>query len=286
MRVTRRLVQGAMLGAGMIGAVVAASPDRGIGRGLRRAVRRIGIDARYVAAAVPGFTYRITGEHPDPDVSDEVIAERVRARLGLITSHLGVPPIRVHLVERVALLEGAVPRERDARRLERAALGVPGVQGVESHLHEDRTMLPGESATSIVIPSLALSELCEAAGDAGARDERAAVHAVLCAFTARLPESLRGELALHLPADVGALIEAPRRSGAHLEPPRTVAELVLAVLAADTLRPSIAVEDAEAVTAAVITTLRRLVPEATRSMVDALPGELADLWSSRSGVAP
>ena len=117
MRVTRRLVQGAMLGAGMIGAAVAASPDRGIGRWLRRAVRRIGNDARYVAAAVPGFTYRITGEHPDPDVSDEVIAERVRARLGVITAHLGVPPVRVHLLARVALLEGALPRERDARRL-------------------------------------------------------------------------------------------------------------------------------------------------------------------------
>jgi uncharacterized protein (DUF2267 family) len=280
------MVQGAMLGAGVIGTAVAASQDRGVGRWLRRAARRVGSDARYVAAAVPGFTYRITGEHPDPDVSDEVIAERVRARLGQITTHLGVPPIQAHVLERVALLEGALPRERDARRLERVALSVPGVQGVESHLHEDRTVRRGEAAASITLPSLALAELCEAAGDAGARDERAAVHAVLCAFTDRLPDTARGELAFHLPADVRALIAPPRRRGAHLDPPQTVADLVLAVLAADTVRPSIAVEDAEGVTAAVIGTLRRLVPEATVAMLDALPRELADLWSARTVAAP
>lgn len=286
MRLTRRVVQGAMLGAGVIGTVVAAGPERGVGRWMRRAARRVGSDARYLAAAVPGFTYRITGEHPDPEASDEVIAERVRARLGLITTHLGLPPVHVHVLERVTLLEGAVPCERDARRIERAAFAVPGVRGIESHLHTDRTILRSEAAASVEIPSLALSELCEAAGTAGARDERAAVHAVLCAFTDRLPEAARGELALHLPADVRALIAAPRRRGTHLEPPQTVADLVLAVLAADSVRPSIAVEDAEAVAAAVIATLRRLVPEATVAMLDALPAELAGLWSTRADATP
>lgn len=286
MRMTRRMVRGALLGAGAIGTIVAASSDRGLGRWIQRAARRVESDARYVAGAIPGITYRISGEHPDPDVSDEVIAERVRARLGQITSRLGVQPIQAQVLERVALLEGALPSERDAHRLERAALSVPGVQGVESHLHEDREIRRGESTNAITIPSLAMAELCEAAGDAGARDERAAVHAVLCAFTDRLPDAARGELALHLPADVRALIAPPRRRGAHLDPPQTVTDLVLAVLAADTTRPSIAVEDAEGVAAAVIGTLRRLVPEATAAMLDALPRELADLWSARSAPTP
>ena len=65
MRTTRRIVQMAMLGAGVVGAAVAATPDRGPGRWMRRAADRLASDARYMAAAVPGFTYRISGGHPD-----------------------------------------------------------------------------------------------------------------------------------------------------------------------------------------------------------------------------
>lgn len=285
MRTTRRIVQMAMLGAGVVGAAVAATPDRGPGRWMRRAADRLASDARYMAAAVPGFTYRISGRHPDPDVGDDVIAERVRARLGLITTHLGIPPMTVHSIEHVVILEGAVARRRDAVHLERAALAVRGVRGVESHLHEDDTLLRSEAAASIVIPSLALAELCEAAGNAGARDERAAVHAVLCAFTDRLPEAARAELAAHLPADVRALIAPARHHGERMAPPRTVAELVLAVIAADGRADAVATEDAYAVTAAVISTLRGLVPEATAEMVAALPRELGDLWMSGAHVA-
>ena len=280
MSATRRLVQGALLGAGVIGAAVAATPDRGPGRWMRRATARIAKDARYVASAVPGFTYRISGAHPDPDAGDDVVAERVRARLGLITAHLGIPPMTVHSIDHIVVIEGAVPRRRDALHLERAAMAVRGVRGVESHVHEDDTLLRSEAAASIVIPSLALAELCEAAGDAGARDERAAVHAVLCAFTDRLPAAARMELASHLPADVRALIAPARHHGARMAPPRTVAELVLAVLAIDGRADAVATDDAYAVTAAVITTLRGLVPEATAEMVTALPRELADLWMS------
>lgn len=282
MRTTRRIVQGAMLGAGVIGAAVAATPERGAGRWLRRATSRLASDARYMAAAVPGFTYRITGAHPDPDVGDDVIAERVRARLGLITTHLGIPPMRVQSVEHVVILEGAVQRRRDAEHLERAAMAVRGVHGVESHIHEDDALMRSDEPAAAVMPSLALAELCEAAGDAGARDERGAVHAVLCAFTDRLPAAARIELAAHLPADVRALIAPARHHGARLAPPRTVADLVRAVLAADDESDAVATDDAYAVTAAVVSTLRGLVPEATGAMVAALPQEIADLWLSTS----
>jgi len=283
MNATRRVVQGALLGAGVIGAAVAATPDRGPGRWMRRATARIAQDARYVASAVPGFTYRISGAHPDPDVGDDVIAERVRARLGLITAHLGIPSMTVHSIEHIVVIEGAVPRRRDALHLERVAMAVRGVRGVESHVHEDDTLLRSEAAASVVIPSLALAELCGAAGDAGARDERAAVHAVLCAFTDRLPAAARLDLASHLPPDVRALIAPARHHGARMAPPRTVAELVRSVLDIDGRTDAVATEDAYAVTAAVVTTLRGLVPEATAEMVAALPRELADLWMS--GVA-
>lgn len=285
MSATRRLVQGALLGAGVLGAAVAATPDRGPGRWMRRATARLAKDARYVASAVPGFTYRISGAHPDPDAGDDVIAERVRARLGLITAHLGIPPMTVHSIEHIVVLEGAVPRRRDALHLERMALAVRGVRGVESHVHEDDTLLRSEAAASVVIPSLALAELCGAAGDAGARDERAAVHAVLCAFTDRLPAAARLELASHLPPDVRSLIAPARHHGARMAPPRTVAELVRSVLDIDGRTDAVATDDAYAVTAAVITTLRGLVPEATAEMVAALPRELGDLWLSGAPVS-
>jgi uncharacterized protein (DUF2267 family) len=130
-----------------------------------------------------------------------------------------------------------------------------------------------------------MAELCEAAGDAGARDERAAVHAVLCAFTERLPDAARIALEVHLPADVRALIARPVRRGARLAPPRTVDELVAAVLAADGADLAAAEIDARAVTVAVVGQLRSLVPEATAALIDALPDELATLWLGGTRVA-
>jgi uncharacterized protein (DUF2267 family) len=283
MRITRRLVQGAMVSAGVIGTIAAASPGRGPGRWVRRAAWHLGDDARYVAAAVPGLTYRLSGERPDADVADEIVAERVRARLGLITKHLGLPTVTVHVIDHVVLLEGGVHRRREARRIERSAAAVRGVRGVESHLHVDDA-LPASGPSTVAIPSIAMAELCEAAGDAGARDERAAVHAVLCAFTDRLPDAARIALEVHLPADVRALIARPVRRGARLAPPRTVDELVAAALAAEGADLAAVDVDARAVTLAVVDRLRSLVPEATAALIEALPDELARLWSGGAPV--
>jgi hypothetical protein len=106
-----------MVTAGVVGTVAAASPARGPGRWLRRAAWHLGDDARYVAAAVPGLTYRLSGERPDADVADDIVAERVRARLGLITKHLGLPTVTVRVIDHVALLEGGVRRRGEARRI-------------------------------------------------------------------------------------------------------------------------------------------------------------------------
>ena len=170
MRTTKRVLQAAGITAGAIGAIAATAPGNPIGRGARRLGDRLTRDLRYAAATTPGLVYRLAGRYPDPDVSDQVIADRVRSKLGPIEHRFDLPRIDVRV--------------------------------------ED--------------------------------DVEAAVHAVLCGFTDRLPETERARLLAHLPPDARALAGPPRRRGE--QPPRlkTVPQLVAAVVAEGGVNPSVA----------------------------------------------
>jgi uncharacterized protein (DUF2267 family) len=278
---TKRLVQTAGLAAGVIGVVVATAPDSGAGRTARRLADRLARDVRYASASAPGILYRLAGRRPDPNVSDDVLADRIRSNLGPLEKRLDVPRVHVMVEGHVAILHGEVPGERDGVAIARAVMRMSGVKGVESHLHAGLAAGDTRPSQGAVVPPPASDALCallDAARDAGAgSNARPAVHAVLCGFADRIPEDERAQTFAHLPADVRALARGPRRHGDR--PPRlkTLPQLVAAI----TAEGGIEAQHADEITRAVVATLRGLAPEEARDVAAVLPPELRELWETQ-----
>jgi uncharacterized protein (DUF2267 family) len=252
----RQIVRGA-------GAVLGA-----VGDALSRAGRNMS------AIPTPG------GRSSDPNVSDDVLADRVRSAIGPIRRKLDVPRVHVMVEDHAVLMHGEVDTEAHARVLEEAAMRVPGVVGVESHLHVG--LIPGDTRPSdgaATTTSHALVALLDAASAGGAHDARAAVHAVLCGFGDRLPEGERAHLFAHLPADVRVLAGPPHRLGSRPVRARTLPQLVAHVIAQGGIEPT----RAERITRLVLARVRELAPEESRDVAATLPDELRDLWQQPVG---
>jgi uncharacterized protein (DUF2267 family) len=277
---TKRLVQVAGLAAGAVGMVAASAPASRVGRAARRLADRIGRDVRYAAASAPGVVYRLAGRRPDPDVSDDVLVDRIRSSLGPVEKRLDVPRVHVMVDDHVAILHGDVPGERDACAIEHAVMRISGVTGVESHLHAGLASgdtRPSQGAAVPQPPSEALRALLDAARAAGAGlHPRREVHAVLCGFADRIPEDERAQVFAHLPADVRALAGPVRRQGQRPPRLRTLPQLVAAVTAEGGIEP----RQAEEITRAVIAALRGLVRDEAVDVAAVLPGELRELWET------
>lgn len=280
MRNTKRLVQAAGLAAGVIGGMAAYAPDHAVGRAAKRLSDRLSRDLRYAAARAPGILYRLAGRRPDPEVADDVLADRIRSNLGPLEKRLDVPRVHVMVEDHVAIVHGEVPNQHDASAIEHAIMHISGVIGVESHLHAGLSRgstRPSQGAAMPHPPSEALRTLLDAAREAGsAGDERAAVHAVLCAFSDRIPEDERAQVLAHLPADVRALAGPVHRHGTHPSRLKTLPQLVAAVSAEGGISP----QHAEDITRAVVAALRGLVPEEQRDVAVVLPAELRELWET------
>jgi hypothetical protein len=145
MAITKRLVQGAVLTAGVIG-VIASSADGPAQRIARRLSRRLTRDVQYAVASAPGILYRLAGRRPDPDVSDDVLADRIRSSLGPLEKRLDTPRVHVMVSDHVAIVHGEVPNVRAGRAIEHAILRVSGVSSIESHLH--RGLVGGDTRPS------------------------------------------------------------------------------------------------------------------------------------------
>jgi len=280
MATTKRLVRTAGLAVGVIGVVAASAPDSRFGRAARRLADRLARDVRYTAASAPGILYRLAGRRPDPNVSDDVLADRIRSSLGSLEKRRDVPRVHVVVDDHVAIVHGEVPRESDACAIEHAIMRISGVTGVESHLHAGLVSgdtRPSHSAPSPQPPSEALRSLLDVARDAGAGPYPGlAVHAALCGFVDRMPEDERDQVLAHLPADVRALAGPVRRRGERLPPLRTLPQLVAAVTAQGGVDP----KHAEDIIRAVVAALRRLVHDEAHDVAAVLPDELREIWES------
>jgi uncharacterized protein (DUF2267 family) len=279
MRTTKQLVRVSALVAGAVGFVAVTAPDSGVGRAARRLGDRLSRDIRYAVASAPGLLYRLAGRRPAPDVSDDILADRIRSSIGPLEKRLDVPHVHVIVQDHFAILHGDVPSESDACAIERAVMRVSGVDGVESHLHAG--LIPGDTRPSVGAampqpPSDVLRELLDAASAAGAQDSNAAVHAVLCGFMDRLPEDERAHVFAHLPGDVRTLAGPPRHYGERPQRLRTVPELVAAI----TAEGGIEAGRAEEITRSVIAVLRNVVRPEAQDIAAVLPGELRELWES------
>ena len=281
MTITKRLVQTTGLVAGAVGAIAATRPESGIGRGARRLADRLTRDVRYAVASAPGILYRLAGRRPDPDVADDVLADRIRSTLGPLEKRLDVPRVHVMVDDHVAILHGEVPNALTAMTIEQAVKRVSGVATVASHLHAGLVSgdtRPSQGAAVPRPPSHALRTLLDVARSAGAEHPTAAVHAVLHVFFDRVPADERAQALSHLPADARALVGPPSVHDG--EPPvryKTVSELVAAVGEARDVEP----EHANDVTRAVVAALHDLVPDEATDIAAVLPADLRTLWQSK-----
>lgn len=233
---------------------------------------------RYLDGVLQGAGYRLSGRHPDLDVEDNVLADRVRSSLGKLEHRLDLPRVHVMVERRVVLLHGEVGGDGEAAEIERAVAAVPGVAGVESFLRAGLT--PGDTRPSegraARQPSEALVRLTAAAEAAGVAPGAAAsvVRGVLGAFADRLPPGEREHVRAHLPADVLPLLVPPRRIPA-ARPPRSVHELVDRIAATT---PAVPPGRSGEVTASLLQTLRGLVPDEAADVAAVLPPEIRALW--------
>ena len=264
-----------------LGAVVLVGRDTSVRHALRRARDKAGRRARYLCGAAQGARYRIAGRRPDPNVSDDVLTQRVRSALGPLEKQRDLPRVHIMIEDGLVLLHGEVPSEDDAYEIERHVLEVSGVRSIESFLHtgltSGTTRPSAGRAAQATQPSDALRALLQAARDAGAPEDSTtlAVRAVLGAFTDRIPEDERRQLLSHLPLDARELAGPPRRGGAAPRL-RTVPELVASVTAHGGIDP----ERAGAITEAVLGRLRTLVPEEASDVAAVLPDDLRVLWTN------
>ena len=269
-------------GLAVLGGIVLLRPGTRANDVLRRVVDRAAGLLRYEGGRLQGMSYRLQGGGPDPDVTGNVLADRIRSSLGPVEKRLDLPHVHVMVEDHVALLHGEVGTTGDADEIEAAVAAVPGVLGVESYLHVG--LVRGDTRPSagraVEEPSPARQRLLEAATAAGVDPVRApwAVRAVLATFADRLPPGERDHVASHLPGDVKSMFTRPRRLR---QPPpvRSVPELVARV--AHRADPVSTYDEDRALelTRAVLAELRALVPEEAGDVAAVLPAELRELWA-------
>ena len=246
----------------------------------RRAVEEVDAHARYGGGQLRGLAYRVRGQAPDPDVSDDVLADRVRSRIGPLRRRLDIPRVHVMVDNHVASIHGDVTMRLDADVLEAAVAAVPGVAAVDSHLHVG--LLPSDTRPAegrAHAHSQARRRLLEAAVEAGGVDEAKGmvlVKAVLRTLTERLPADEREQFLSHLPEDVRRL--ARPRFGAleAVNRIRTRTDFTLVVAGSAHLP----YRRASHVCEALLGVMRELVPDEAADVSAVLPKDLRELWDS------
>ena len=274
---TRRTVEG----LAVVGGAVLLRPGTRANRAVGHGADELGRHIRHLGGRLHGVSYRLRGRHPDPDVSGNVLADRIRSSLGPVEKRLDLPRIHVMIEDHVALLHGEVGTETEADEIEAAVETVSGVLGVESYLHVGlgRGDTRPSAGRAVERPSDARRGLLDAAISAGLDPSAApsVVRGILATFAERIPADERDHVATHLPADVRSMFIPPRRIR-QLAPVRTVPELVARIAAVTEALPH---DKAREVTGAVVRELRVLVPDEVADVAAGLPAELRDLWEQR-----
>lgn len=127
----KRVTGGLALGSGL----VLLRPGTPLNRLACRWIEDSGRHLRYLSGRLDGLSYRLAGRRPDPNVTDDVLADRIRSELGGLEKRRDLPHVHVMVEHHVALLHGDVPTAEDAVAVEQAVSAISGVKGVKSHLH-------------------------------------------------------------------------------------------------------------------------------------------------------
>ena len=250
-------------------------------RWLLRARRRICRSAVVIRDRVAGMRARL---HPPSPAGDEVIVERVRARLGHVIRRLGAHRghVDVTIEGGVTTLRGWAATQRDADTIARAARRVAGVWRVTSHLsttppaEERRPAAPGVPEGSPLWRRL--HEALLLAGVEPGRTTRF-LRVGLKELALELPQPSLEHVDSHLPADVRELVGRPVRR--RRDKLRTAEQLVHRVAAdADVPGPA-----ANAGLLAIMATLQEAVPEETKDIAAVLPQDIRAMWESAPPLA-
>jgi len=140
----RRLIAAGIAAAAAVGAKVgldklrghesAAEPGRKAKSMVGEQVDGVGRRGRRMVGRAKGLTYRTLRRHPDPDVDDATLADRIRSSLGPLEKQLKVPRIHVTVEHGVAILHGDITDTDTADQIVHATEAIAGVRGVRSHL--------------------------------------------------------------------------------------------------------------------------------------------------------
>ena len=122
-------------GLALVGGAVALRPGTAANKAARHGMEVAGRKVRYMGGQLKGTAYRLSGGHPNPDVSDDVLADRIRSSLGTLEKKLDIPRIHVMVQNHVALLHGDVATNADVEEIVSAVALMSGVAAVESYLH-------------------------------------------------------------------------------------------------------------------------------------------------------
>jgi uncharacterized protein (DUF2267 family) len=261
--VRRRVIIAALSGAATVAVVAGVRARRHqIWRSMRRR-------QRYLEGRVRGLGYRVARRHPDPDVPDHVLAQRVRSVLGPIQKRLTTRRVHVIVCDHVVSLRGTVPSAEAAQTIVNATLGVSGVNSVISHLEvRAEPRLHAHPRRSRAYRRL--RSTVAAFGVTGDAEIHRIVRAVLSTLLKRLPPGERVHVTCHLPDDVLALLGDLSGDASDIRDRRAFYAAVEAATGLEDTVPDLV--------GALLDELRMLVPEEVRDVEAVLPADLKELW--------
>jgi BON domain len=88
----------------------------------------------HLAGRAKGLAYRSLRRHPDSDVDDATLADRVRSSIGPLEKRLHVPRVHVTVENGTVILHGELPDGQAEAQIVEAVRNIAGVRGVQSHL--------------------------------------------------------------------------------------------------------------------------------------------------------
>ncbi|TCC45544.1 BON domain-containing protein [Kribbella pittospori] len=89
---------------------------------------------RHWVGQAKGFTYHALRRHPDVNVDDATLADRVRSSIGPLEKRLHVPHVLVTVENGTVILHGEIPNSEAETEIVNAIDGIAGVHEVRSHL--------------------------------------------------------------------------------------------------------------------------------------------------------
>ncbi len=88
----------------------------------------------HLTGQAKGMAYRTLRRHPNANVDDATLADRVRSTIGPLEKRLQMPRVHVTVENGVVILHGEAPNNEAESQIVTAVNDIAGVHDVRSHL--------------------------------------------------------------------------------------------------------------------------------------------------------